>query len=1029
MSIQKKINKLKRDPNLFFKDMFMKKYIPIKNQIKKYAPKKKQGYAKYAIVSAVYNVEKYLDDYFKSIISQNLDFKNNIHMILVDDGSTDSSAQIIKRYQRKYPNNITYLHKENGGQASARNMGLKYLQENKTLSDKISWVTFTDPDDFLDIDYFYEVDEFLQNNQNKSVVAIHAKQTLYLEKYNSFQDHPLSHFKHKNGILLKQIDDLKLEIQSSTCSLFLLYSMNNQNRFKEGVKYFEDMAFTLKFYANCNDNDLALFLPNSIYYIRKREAENSTMSQSSKDKGFYLDALELCLESLIESKNKSESLFLHTQYVVFSMIIYQIRALVDNQQKLSFLSFLEKEKYIRLLQEIFNLTDQNVIESFNASGNNYFYKFGILNCFKEVKLPYNIAYIKDYDFAKEQILIQYYSTVENEIESIKFDNKEIYADYEKIIKHDLLGKCFCYEKILWVHVPNGSKTLNMFIDGKKAMIGWKNYSIDVQNIRKEFAKSSQIDNTWLFIDRDIEADDNAERLYRYVATNHPEQKIVFALMKNCADWARLENEGFNLVECYSNEFYKIAKRARFFISSHTPQGYKVSLSSSQKFVFLGHGVDAVDISDYFNRLNIKLRTSSAYIEINNLLNVDLRYLLTDKEVKLTGQARHDNLLLGNKTNTKNIFIMPTWRSYLACPREVTFERKVNSNFIESKYFIYWSSLFNSPILEKLVKKYNYSITFVPHLNMKDMLNYFNIPDYITVSYRQDGEPFQKYFQESDLMITDYTSAAFEMAYLCKPVLYYQFDEDEFFSGHTYTKFFDYRKDGFGPVVATEEELLKELEILLKNNCKIGEPYRSNIENAFAFRDGKCCERIYEAILELDKPYESKVTIEYVAQKAQDALDHECYKEATDRYEYILKNSHNLELDMVKKYLYSSENAKSLYDSTKFILESKFDEQLEFDSDIKVMLVKGILSNEKLSKDEIEWAMQTLESISVSSNDELEFTWNRLRVYTYLANRPKIKEMIAILKDKFSVSKEDIDLELYLLRNELLSLSPRVGGGD
>ena len=91
-----------------------------------------------------------------------------------------------------------------------------------------------------------------------------------------------------------------------------------QNRFKEGVKYFEDMAFTLKFYTKRNDNDLVVFLSSSIYYIRKREAENSTMNQSHKARGFYIDALELCLETLKESKNKSEGLFLHTQYAVFS---------------------------------------------------------------------------------------------------------------------------------------------------------------------------------------------------------------------------------------------------------------------------------------------------------------------------------------------------------------------------------------------------------------------------------------------------------------------------------------------------------------------------------------------------------------------------------------------------------------------------------------------------------------------------------------------------------------------------------------
>ncbi len=63
----KKLEKLIRDPKLFFQDAFKKRLIPLGNALKKYKPKKREGYSKYVIVSAVYNVEKYLDDYFKSI--------------------------------------------------------------------------------------------------------------------------------------------------------------------------------------------------------------------------------------------------------------------------------------------------------------------------------------------------------------------------------------------------------------------------------------------------------------------------------------------------------------------------------------------------------------------------------------------------------------------------------------------------------------------------------------------------------------------------------------------------------------------------------------------------------------------------------------------------------------------------------------------------------------------------------------------------------------------------------------------------
>ncbi|MCO6547653.1 MAG: glycosyltransferase [Gilliamella sp.] len=91
-------------------------------------------------------MEKYLNDYFKSLVNQTIGFKSHIHLILVDDDSPDNSAKIIHEWVEKYPDNITYIHKENGGQASARNLGMDFA--------KTKWVSFIDPDDFICLDYF-----------------------------------------------------------------------------------------------------------------------------------------------------------------------------------------------------------------------------------------------------------------------------------------------------------------------------------------------------------------------------------------------------------------------------------------------------------------------------------------------------------------------------------------------------------------------------------------------------------------------------------------------------------------------------------------------------------------------------------------------------------------------------------------------------------------------------------------------------------------------------------------------------------
>lgn len=104
---------------------------------------KKRKQYKISVVTAVYNVEQYLEEMIESIIRQSIGFEN-IQLILIDDGSQDLSGSICDSYAAKYPENIIVVHKENGGVSSARNEGLNHISG--------AYINFTDADDFLEID-------------------------------------------------------------------------------------------------------------------------------------------------------------------------------------------------------------------------------------------------------------------------------------------------------------------------------------------------------------------------------------------------------------------------------------------------------------------------------------------------------------------------------------------------------------------------------------------------------------------------------------------------------------------------------------------------------------------------------------------------------------------------------------------------------------------------------------------------------------------------------------------------------------
>ena len=94
---------------------------------------------------------------------------------------------------------------------------------------------------------------------------------------------------------------------------------------------------------------------------------------------------------------------------------------------------------------------------------------------------------------------------------------------------------------------------------------------------------------------------------------------------------------------------------------------------------------------------------------------------------------------------------------------------------------------------------------------------------------------------------------FDFAYLRKPVIYTQFDQEEFFAGeHVYTKgYFDYERDGFGEVECDLDATVDRIIEYMENGCELKDKYRQRIDNFYAFNDRNNCERVYQKIMELN----------------------------------------------------------------------------------------------------------------------------------------------------------------------------------
>ena len=360
---------------------------------------------------------------------------------------------------------------------------------------------------------------------------------------------------------------------------------------------------------------------------------------------------------------------------------------------------------------------------------------------------------------------------------------------------------------------------------------------------------------WILSDRMSFGGDNGEALFRYLTESQRKNvKAYFAIDKHSQDYKRLKKVGRVLALkslkhklIYLLSSYNISSQARREVFSGFNKRYKAlkDIESKNRFVFLQHGVTKDDQSSWMNRYNKNIYglVSSARPETEGFRNWN--YFYPEENLWETGMPRFDRLYHDEK---HQITIMPTWRNSLVSYRDAQTDiRYLKEGAENSSFFRFFNALMNDERLIAAAKTYGYSICFLPHPLLQAHIGLFHQNDAVTFFHADT--PYRNVFAESDLILTDYSSVAFDFAYLRKPVVYAQFDQEEFFSGdHTYTKgYFDYERDGFGEVETDLNKTVDRLIEYMENGCKLKEQYRARIDAFFAYDDQNNCRRVYERI--------------------------------------------------------------------------------------------------------------------------------------------------------------------------------------
>jgi CDP-glycerol glycerophosphotransferase (TagB/SpsB family) len=360
-------------------------------------------------------------------------------------------------------------------------------------------------------------------------------------------------------------------------------------------------------------------------------------------------------------------------------------------------------------------------------------------------------------------------------------------------------------------------------------------------------RSKEYKDLWIVSERGVDARDNAYHFFKFLRTEHPEINSVYIISDDSPDRKKVAPLG-TLVKYGSFKHYLCYILAKVRVSTHI-DGYSPDILFFHKFgklfpdkskkIFLQHGIIKDDLAFcHADQTNIDMFTCSAVPEFE-FIKENFGY--PDGVLKLSGMCRYDNLKKTEKP-TKQILFMPTWRSKLRTCTQSTFE--------QSEYFNQYNTFLNCNELKNLLEEYDYELVFYPHFEVQRFLDSFDSSIARVKIADFKNNDVQELLINSDILVTDYSSVFFDFAYMRKPMIFFQYNEEEFRSGHYKEGYFNYKRDGFGEIATTKEAVVNSLRHILENGLKTDEMYLDRMNSFFAFNDTENCKRNFDEICNL-----------------------------------------------------------------------------------------------------------------------------------------------------------------------------------
>lgn len=848
------------------------------------------GQPRFTIISAIYDVSRYLPEFIASIEAQDFDL-DRVEVIMVDDGSNDDSYALIQQWADRRPGLVTAITQQNAGQGAARNAGISRATGE--------WVTFPDPDDVVDPNYLSTVDAFITANPSAEMVA--ANRLIWMEKTGAVTNsHPLRRFFSHDRLV--DLDENEASFHGSAPAAFFRLARLREHQLEFDARIrpnFEDGHFCSLYLLTC-EKPMVGFLKSTSYHYRKRADQSSSLQGSMLHPGRYTDVFTFGYLAILDSARTMRGT---VPRWLQHFLAYELAGYLSTYEygRVPILSDgPEIEAFHRNMEQVVGQLDLDYVHPRMEPPILFHFRLALAHGYAKGNWVEPQIFIDEYDPAQRLARARYYFVGDQPSERVVNGEQDTGPRHAKTRSFSYFGRTLLQERILWVrYAPD----LRIAVNGTWANINFERQTNENTRLsplrvrrftgipsrwdRKRVADltptpetpigvkaqalaakpriQKRYENAWVLMDRIHDAGDSGEVLFRRIRNHHPEINAWFVIEEGTHDWKRLRREfGKRVVAHGSLEWMALMAHCTNLLSSHadvplmSPRAILDFTVPKWRFTFLQHGVIKDDLSSWLSRKEISLFVTSTAGELASIAGDNTAYPFTTKEVKLTGLPRFDRLHeIGQRFPAAKrdlLLITPTWREWLVAHIAVDHQRReANPKILESDFIQHWMELLKSPELEAAARRHGLQIGFLPHPNLQASLPLLNLPDHV-LALNYDGADVQEYFARARVLVTDYSSIAFNAAYLNRPVVYFQFDAELVKKGGHVGRpgYFSYERDGFGPVTESAAAAVSAIRAALDAGPDPQAEYQARIDAAFAERDGQCSERVIAAVRALRK---------------------------------------------------------------------------------------------------------------------------------------------------------------------------------